>query len=460
MSRSVTGLVRLSLAMVAMFLAASTVHAENENYYSPADSQTTNTPPPPQQNQPVTTAVNSPNADTDARRYTNNNAPETQPAQTYASSNSQPVVINQNYTRLQQILPLYEQAAAHPWVEIPLSRQKLKLGSRNSNVILLRQRLQSTNDLSATEPLTSRFDRTLARAVKLYQWRNGLQADGVVGFDTLASLNVPADVRLQQIRINMQRWEQLSPQLGDRYIMINIPEYQLHLIDDNREVLTMKVVVGKPARQTPQLMSTINRIIFNPKWNVPEMIAKNDIIPKVIEDPSYLNTNGIRIFNSDQTDSYEISKYDVNWEDARENGFPYHFRQDPGMKNALGLVKFEFPNSYNVYLHDTPAKALFSNTKRDFSSGCIRLEKPFALVDYLTANDDRMDGDKIKDTLGSRKTTYFRVDAPLPIVITYLTTWVDDQGYAHFADDIYHLDNPQMESDIPQDGHHEADTGY
>jgi murein L,D-transpeptidase YcbB/YkuD len=375
--------------------------------------------------------------------------------------NPQSVPINSNYTRLEHALPVYEQAAAHPWAPIPEGGRLLKLGSRNSNVILLRQRLQATNDLAADEPLSSRFDQTLARAVKLYQWRNGLQADGVVGGETLASLNVPADVRAQQIRTNMQRWTRMSGNLGDRYIMINIPEYQLHLIDNNAEVLTMKVVVGKPTRQTPELISSVSRIVFNPKWNVPEMIAKNDIVPKVIEDPSYLNTNGIRIFNSDQSDSYEINKYDVNWEDARENGFPYHFRQDPGMKNALGLVKFEFANSYDVYMHDTPAKTLFNNPKRDFSSGCIRLEKPFALVDYLTANDDRMDSDKIKDTLDSRKTTYFRVDNPIPIIITYFTSWVDDDGYVHFAEDIYHLDNPEMQTDIPQDGHHrgEADDG-
>jgi murein L,D-transpeptidase YcbB/YkuD len=202
--------------------------------------------------------------------------------------------------------------------------------------------------------------------------------------------------------------------------------------------------------------------VFNPKWNVPAMIAKNDIIPKAMENPAYLNSEGIRIFNSDQSDSYEINRYDVDWADARENGFPYHFRQDPGAKNALGLVKFEFPNTHDVYMHDTPAKTLFASDVRDFSSGCIRLEKPFALVDYLTQNDERIDSNKIQDTIATRRTTYFSVQKALPVIIAYMTAWVDDQGYTHFADDIYHLDDPNVPSDIPQDtaaGHTAMDSG-
>jgi L,D-transpeptidase YcbB len=369
--------------------------------------------------------------------------------------------VNKNYSRLAEILPIYERAAQTPWPIIP-ETGALHRGVKSDNVVLLRERLQATLDLPVTPENSPRFDKSLVEAVKLFQFRNGLKADGVVGAATRAALNVPADVRARQIRVNMDRWAALSRDLSGRYVLINIPEFQLHLYDNNSEVLTMKVIVGKPSRQTPQLTSRITRIVFNPKWNVPAMIAKNDIIPKAMENPAYLNSEGIRIFNSDQSDSYEINRYDVDWADARENGFPYHFRQDPGAKNALGLVKFEFPNTHDVYMHDTPAKTLFASDVRDFSSGCIRLEKPFALVDYLTQNDERIDSTKIQDTLATRRTTYFSVQKALPVIIGYMTAWVDDQGYTHFAEDIYHLDDPNVPSDIPQDtaaGHSAMDSG-
>jgi murein L,D-transpeptidase YcbB/YkuD len=370
------------------------------------------------------------------------------------SDSTPPAAVNKNYTLLAEVLPLYEHALIVPWPTIPETSRLLHKGSNNQTVLLLRERLQATRDLPLVMPNTTKFDKALEVAVKLFQWRHGLKADGVVGAGTRAALNVSPEVRVQQIRTNMQRWAQLSNQLQGRYVLVNIPEFQLHLIDDDSEVLTMKVIVGKPTRQTPELTSHITRIVFNPKWNVPAMIAKNDIVPKVIENPAYLNSEGIRIFNSDQSDSYELSRSDIDWEDARANGFPYNFRQDPGAKNALGLVKFEFQNTHDVYMHDTPAKNLFASDVRDFSSGCIRLEKPFALVDYLTLHDDRIDAEKIQDTLASQKTTYFRVDNPLPIVVAYLTAWVDDKGYTHFADDIYHLDDPSQPSDIPQDSAH------
>jgi murein L,D-transpeptidase YcbB/YkuD len=362
-----------------------------------------------------------------------------------------PAAVNRNYTQLAEVLPIYEHALIVPWPTIPKTSRLLHKGSISQTVLLLRERLQATHDLALETTNSTKFDKALEDAVKFFQWRNGLKADGVVGAGTRAALNVSPEVRVLQIRTNMQRWAQLSNELQGRYILVNIPEFELHLMDNDSEVLNMRVIVGKPSRQTPELTSQITRIVFNPKWNVPAMIAKNDIVPKVIENPSYLNSEGIRIFNSDQSDSYELSRADIDWQDARENGFPYHFRQDPGTKNALGLVKFEFQNTHDVYMHDTPAKNLFASDVRDFSSGCIRLEKPFALVDYLTLNDDRMDATKVQDTLASQKTTYFRVDNPLPIVVAYLTAWVDEKGYTHFADDIYHLDDPSKPSDIPQD---------
>jgi murein L,D-transpeptidase YcbB/YkuD len=348
-----------------------------------------------------------------------------------------------NYERLQAELPYYQDAVAHPdkypWPLIPTTQSMLRQGSKGHAVVLLRQRLKTTHDLTSDNVASALFDRDLAAAVKIFQWRHGLTPDGVVGDDTRSALNVSAEMRMQQIQMNIQRWQELAG-MGERFILVNIPEFQLHLIEGNHEVLTMKVVTGKPTRQSPELTSEITRIVFNPKWNVPHMIAKNDIVPKMIENSNYLNENSIRIFNSQEDDAYEISPGDINWHDARENGFPYHFRQEPGIKNALGLVKFEFQNTHDVYLHDTPHKELFAKDVRDFSSGCIRLEKPFALVAYLTKDDDRIDTVRIRHILLTRHTTYFRVAEPLPIAIAYLTSWVDDTGVVHFANDVYNRD--------------------
>jgi murein L,D-transpeptidase YcbB/YkuD len=356
----------------------------------------------------------------------------------------------QNYMRLQAELPYYEKAVNdpqnYPWPMISGS-QILHPGSHSSKVLLLRQRLQTTNDLARNSEYTSVFDETLTQAVKVFQWRHGLNADGVVGSATREALNIPAETRLQQIKLNMQRWADLADTVNGRYILVNIPEYQLHVIDNNDERLNMKIVVGKPTRQTPELTSTITRIVFNPAWNVPHKIAKNDIVKKILEDPDYLDDNRIRIFSGQENDSYEINRRDIDWRDVMENGFSYHFRQDPGIKNALGLVKFEFQNTFDVYLHDTPAKELFAQDKRDFSSGCIRLEKPFALVAYLTQQDEKMDSNKLREFLESRHTRYFRLANAMPILITYITSWVDKEGLLHFVEDVYQRDAAQPSQD-------------
>ncbi|MDR3477305.1 MAG: L,D-transpeptidase family protein [Gammaproteobacteria bacterium] len=344
-------------------------------------------------------------------------------------------------SRLQAVLALYQDAVTHPWPLVPDTGNLLKLGSNNDAVTLLRERLIRSHDLPISDHLSRTFDHPLADAVKLFQARHGLTVDGVVGNDTLNQLNVPADMRVKQILLNMQRWADLSHRLGHRYVLVNIPEYRLHLVDNDKEVLTIRAIVGKTDWPTPELSSTITRIVFNPHWSVPRMIAQNDIVPKMIENPSYLNDNNIRIFNSEEEGSGEISSDEVDWQGAEENGFHYHLRQDPGDKNALGLVKFEFQNSQDVYLHDTPVKSLFSQDKRDLSHGCVRLEKPFDLVAYLIQNDTRMDDGKVKDIIDTHRTNYFRIKNPIPIYLTYVTAWVDDTGVVNFRDDIYHLDN-------------------
>lgn len=365
------------------------------------------------------------------------------PNETLSSTQDAPAIplAERNYTALRNLLPRYENAELHPWPIVPPARYRLH--TKNSGVIILRERLMESGDLPAyyfsNNPV---LDHQLLQAVKDFQARHGLTADGIVGTNTLRELNVPASVRLKQIQVNMQRWAQLSPQLSQRFILVNVPDFRLTVYDDNKPVLSMKAIVGKPDRQTPELSSKVTRIVLNPYWNVPEMIAKKDIAPKVLNNPDYLDEMHIRIFDGESDNAAEINQDEVDWGAAAENGVPYHLRQDPGDDNALGVVKFEFPNTDNVYLHDTPAKNLFDQDVRTFSSGCIRLQNPFGLVDYLMEPDVEWSTEKMDGILATGKTTYVRAARPTPIFITYITAWVDESGAVNFRDDVYHKDDP------------------
>lgn len=352
-----------------------------------------------------------------------------------------------NYAALQQAIPLYEEASNHPWPLVP-ENAKLRPGVKNLAVLALRARLLATGELipENNHGLT-KYDDELTEAVMRFQARHGLTVDGRVGKQTFYELNISPSERLHQIEVNMERFAKLADQLNDHFIMVNVPDFRLNLIDHGHTVLTMKAIVGKPERPTPELTSTITSVVFNPYWNVPKLIAQNDIVPKVIDDPNYLNSMHIKIINRDDEYAPEISPDEIDWFAAKEDGFPYHFRQDPGNKNALGLVKFEFRNSHDVYLHDTPAKDLFEKDKRDFSSGCIRLEKPFELVTYLMQDNPAWTNDRVDEILEIGKTKYINIPTPTPVIITYLTAWADDYGNIQFRDDIYNRDNPLDESD-------------
>jgi murein L,D-transpeptidase YcbB/YkuD len=347
-----------------------------------------------------------------------------------------------NYEQLREILPLYQNAVMHPWPTIPETNKLLKVGVKNSAVILLRERLKATRDLPEYYHRDDNlFDKSLAQAVKAFQIRSGLKADGVVGKITLQELNVPPAIRVKQIVINMQRWMSLSHHLEGRFVMVNIPDYELYAYDNNEKILTMKTIVGKPTNETPELQSQISRLVFNPYWNVPTKIAQNEIVKKVQEDPNYLYTNRLKILKSDGDHSAEIDQDQINWRSAETDGFPYRFRQEPGLDNSLGVVKFEFQNAHDVYLHDTPVKELFNQDDRALSHGCVRLENPLALVDFLMNGSPDWDEERMQEILGEDKTKYVKAYHPTPIVITYITAWVDDSGTLNFRNDIYGKDN-------------------
>ncbi|MEO8400917.1 MAG: L,D-transpeptidase family protein [Gammaproteobacteria bacterium] len=348
---------------------------------------------------------------------------------------------DKNLNELRYALANYQNAESHPWPMVPETHKLLKVGSKNSTVAILRERLLITNDLpTAFNRNDNLFDRPLGQAVRVFQARHGLKADGVVGTNTLRELNITPAERAKQIEVNMRRWAELSDKLTDRFVMVNIPEYELYVYENNEKVFSMKTIVGKITNQTPELQSSILRIVFNPYWNIPETIARKEIVKKVAENPGYLDENRIRIFESQENNAIEMNQEDVNWQRSDARTFPYFLRQEPGEDNSLGVIKFEFQNSQDVYLHDTPAKELFNEDTRALSHGCVRLENPVALVDYLMKTNPEWDEDRMQSILDTGKTTYVRVPQSLPIFITYITAWIDENGAVNFRDDVYGKD--------------------
>jgi murein L,D-transpeptidase YcbB/YkuD len=360
--------------------------------------------------------------------------PEHSPAQ-------EQTLASRNFWQLNRMLAYYENAKLNPWPDIPQEPALLKVGKKSQVVLILRERLRRSGDLTPEDDTGSKvFDEALADAVVSFQERHGLKADGSVGDDTRDELNIPPETRIKQISINLQRWANLSSKLGNRFVMVNIPDFHMYLFEDQKEVLSLRAIVGKRDLQTPELNSKITRIVFNPYWNIPTKIAKNDIAPKMLADSDYMRRLHIRAFRIEDNDASEVNSRSISWHSVAENGTYYHLRQDPGPENALGLVKFEFQNSHDIYMHDTSARDLFSNYIRDFSHGCIRLENPFALVEYLMKDNPRWDNEHIREALDTGKTSYAKVLQPIPIFITYITAWVDEQGRMNFRDDLYGLD--------------------
>ena len=342
--------------------------------------------------------------------------------------------------QLQIELSRYQAALQKPW-PILLEHKRYRIGKKYDDVPELRDRLEITGDLNPSDTLDKNlFDDALVVAIQRFQTRHGLKSDGVVGKLTIAELNVLPAARIKAIQLNIQRWALLSKQLGERYILVNIPDYQLYLFEDGQQVLTMKAIVGKPTLQTPELASRITRVVFNPYWNVPDKIAAKDLAPKVKEDPYYLSDMHIRVFVRNSEHSREVDSSQIDWENVQSNDMPYDFRQEPGDDNALGQVKFEFPNPYDVYLHDTAAKDLFNLEIRDLSHGCVRLERPLDLVSYLMKDSPNWSEELTQSILDSRKTKAVSVAKPIPIYITYITVWTDENGMVNYRDDIYQRD--------------------
>jgi len=323
----------------------------------------------------------------------------------------------------------------HEIAELPL----LHLGDHHPLVPDIRTRLafEGYNSALLSNADPTRYDAGLEQAVRHFQHNHGLKVDGIIGTGTRQAMNVSANDRLQQIHINQERHRWLPRDLGQRYILINLANYQLRAIDNGEQQLAMRVVVGRKSRPTPSFASEMTNLVFNPYWNVPSKLARLDLLPKQQEDPNYFYLHNIRVFTIEQGQKIEHDPYTIDWSSLSSRNFPYTLRQDPGEHNALGQLKFMFPNSWQIYLHDTSHKDLFSEVKRDFSSGCIRVEDPIALANFSLAETDAEQ--TIFKLLDSQENSGRKLVKPLAIYAVYFTVWFDDNELI-FSPDVYHRD--------------------
>jgi murein L,D-transpeptidase YcbB/YkuD len=259
----------------------------------------------------------------------------------------------------------------------------------------------------------------------------------------VADGKLPAE-RLRQVELNMERWRWLPRSFGDRYVLVDIPEYALHVMEGGREVLGMRVVVGKVMTATPVFSDRIADVVINPTWNIPVSIAQRELADSIRDDPGYLDRRHIRIFDKDAADASEVDPTRVNWSDSDEVAH-LHLRQDSGPDNALGRIKFVLPNRFDVYLHDTPVGQLFSLKDRSFSHGCVRVQDAMALALYVLQGSPQDSRDALQQLIDTGQTKWIKVPDPLPVHIVYFTAYVDDRGALAFRDDVYGIDANQIE---------------
>ncbi|MDR4516249.1 MAG: L,D-transpeptidase family protein [Nitrosomonas sp.] len=332
------------------------------------------------------------------------------------------------------------------WQQIP-KIHLIRPGDTHPVIPLIRKRITQAFDthgktefnpgFSNESENSHRYDTDLVNAIKAFQLQHGLNTDGIIGKNTLNALNKTPLEKIQQLRINMERLRWLPRDLGNRYLLVNIAGYQLAAIENNQYILDMRIIVGRNYRSTPSFSSRITHLIVNPFWNVPDSIARKDLLPKQQKNPDYFSNLNIKVYPNYAYNSEPIDPDSIDWA-AIGNGFPYALRQDPGYQNALGTIKFMLPNRFSIYLHDTPSKELFDKDIRTFSSGCIRLEKPLQLAKFSLRDDTSIES--LKEQINSGKTIKINLPQPLPTYIVYLTAWVDSQDKIHYSPDTYERD--------------------
>ncbi|KPL54945.1 amidase [Prosthecomicrobium hirschii] len=347
-----------------------------------------------------------------------------------------PLLSPETAANIEAALPQYQAIAGNGgWPRVP-DQQRLRIGTRSEAVMVLRQRLAVTGDLAPSQfGYGDTFDSYVDAAVRRFQVRHGLKPNGLVDKPVFDVMNVPADIRLRQLETNLVRVRSMSGNLGDRFIFVNIPAAELEAVESGRVVARHNAVVGKVDRQTPVLTSKVSEINFNPFWHVPVSIIRKDLIPKMRADPEYLTKNRIRIYDNK---GREIPPEAINWDTDQAANLA--FRQDPGDINAMATVKISFPNSHDVYMHDTPFKDLFGDNNRFYSSGCMRIQNVRELVAWILRDTPNWGPQQIDDAIRTGQRIDAKVKGAVQVYTNYVTAWATREGVVHFRDDIYARD--------------------
>lgn len=326
------------------------------------------------------------------------------------------------------------------WKRVP-EGPTLKPGMTDSRVPPLRQRLAVTGEFGGSVTDSTFFDEELKEAVKKFQNQHRLEVDGAVGKNTLAALNIPVKQKINQIRVNLERSRWIFHKLPANFIVVDIAGFETFHIKGLTEKWSSKVQVGKPFRKTPVFKSKIKYLVFNPTWTVPPTILQKDILPKVKKNPDYLRKMKISVIDRK---GKRVDSNSVNWS-KYSKGVPYTLRQEPGPHNALGRIKFIFPNKYFIYLHDTPSRSLFQRQDRAFSSGCIRVDKDIELAEILLNDSEKWNRASIQELIATNKTRRVNLPEPMPIMLLYVTIWFDDNNTLIFKKDVYDRDRQVLE---------------
>ncbi|MFC1734122.1 murein L,D-transpeptidase, partial [candidate division KSB1 bacterium] len=327
------------------------------------------------------------------------------------------------------------------WKSIP-EGETLKKGMENERIKLIRDRLIASEDLPGNNSANPNlFDEILLKAIKRFQENCGLYPDGEIGNSTIAAMNISAESRINQIKVNLERWRWLPKEYSNYYIKVNIANYTLEIFKNGKKERIHKAIVGKDYRRTPVFSSKITYLVLNPTWTVPPGILNADVLPAVRKNVNYLKTKNLTVYDRDGN---PVDLSTVDW--YSQTVKTYTYRQPPGPDNALGAVKFMFPNKFNVYIHDTPSKELFNKSERSLSSGCVRVQDPLEMAEFLLNDSDNWNLDRIKKYILTKKSLTIQLKEQPFVHILYWTAWTNDAGVVQFRKDIYERDGAVIKS--------------
>ncbi|UII27236.1 L,D-transpeptidase family protein [Fulvivirga maritima] len=349
---------------------------------------------------------------------------------------------NENYESLQKALAFYKAIQVNgEWSTLP-EKTNLRLGDSSVLIPQLKQRLVFSNDLAEEELKKDSiyFSEALESAVKRFQSRNGLTTDGIVGKGTVQVMNIPLQSRIDQIKLNLERMRWMPSNLGNKFIYVNIPAYELFVFDDGDTPVHMRVITGETDHATPVLTDRLTHLVFSPTWTIPKKIIQNEMLHRMKTDSTYLTRNGYELYEG-WNSTAPIDPTSVNWDEVNVSNL--RVVQKPGRSNALGLVKFPLTNDRSIYLHDTPSDYLFTRDKRAFSHGCVRLEQPDVLAEYLL-KDQNWDNKKVREYMEKGEPATISLNEEIPVFLVYRTCWVDKTGLVNFRKDIYNIDDIQL----------------